>query len=132
MLMANLSGLDVYDFQDLSTWRTLVPTVAAEIASLTGDNLIAVQTVLVEDYWLELQRRMGAHRLEVRHVLLDADNETLRARISADDTARQWRLDHSDAYESARYWMTARADLIVDTTGRTPAEVADEICATQP
>jgi hypothetical protein len=132
MLMANLSGVDVYDFQDLSAWRVLVPLVASEVASLTGDNLIVVQTVLVENYWLELRRRMGAEALQVRHVLLDADTAALRARILADDTARQWRLDHIAAFESARSWMRAGADLVIDTTGLTPAEAAERIGATLP
>ncbi len=131
MLMASLSDLDVDDFQDLSAWRALVPLVASELVSLTGDNLLVVQTVLVEEYWLELQRRLAAQGLTVRHVLLDADIAALRARIASDDTARQWRLDHVAAYESTRSWMRASADLIVDTTGRTAADAADQICAAQ-
>ena len=131
LLRANLADLDVYDFQDLPAWRALVPLVASEIASCTGDNLLAVQTVLVEEYWLDLQHRFDAQGLEVRHVLLDADVAALRSRIAADACATQWRLDHVARYESARSWMRARADLVVDTTGLTSADAADQICAAQ-
>jgi hypothetical protein len=131
MLRANLADVDAYDFQDLPAWRALVPLVASEIASGTGDNLLAVQTVLVEEYWLELERGFDAQGLQVRHVLLDADDAALRARIAADACARQWRLDHVAAYESARSWMRARAELVVDTTGLTATEAADRIRAAQ-
>ena len=129
MLTANLSGVEVYDFQDLAAWRALVPLVASEVAALTGDSLLAVQTVLIEEYWLELKRGLHARGLDVHHVLLDADIAALRSRIAADDCARQWRLDHLDAYESARSWMRASADLVIDTTALTAADAADQICA---
>jgi hypothetical protein len=51
MLRANLGDRDFADFQELPPWRALVPRVAYEIAALTGDGLLAVQTVLVEEYW---------------------------------------------------------------------------------
>ena len=127
MLRANMPDVDVYDFQDLPAWRALVPLVASEIASLTDHNLLVVQTVLVEEYWLELKRRFGIRGLQVCQVLLDADAAALRARIAADPCARQWRLDHVAAYESARSWMRASADLIVDTRGLTAADAAEQI-----
>lgn len=55
MLRANLSDQEFTDFQQLPPWRMLVPVVMDEIARLTGDHLIAVQTVLVESYWRELE-----------------------------------------------------------------------------
>jgi hypothetical protein len=127
MLRANLGDVPCDDFQDLPPWRTLVPRVAHEIALLTGDNLLAMQTVLVEEYWGELRRGFTDHRMEVFHVVLDADEATVRSRIMADGADRgaaQWRLDHLHTYNSARAWMTASADLVVDTAGLTAAETA--------
>lgn len=130
MLRANLSDLAVDDFQDLPPWRVLVPSVAHQIASLTGDDLLAVQTVLVHEYWDELRGGFAHHGLELFHVVLDADESVLRERISADqidEGARQWRLDHVATYRSARSWMVAAADLVVDTSQVGAPEVASQI-----
>ena len=130
MLRANLSDLAVDDFQDLPPWRALVPSVAHQIASLTGDGLLAVQTVLVEEYWDELRFGFAHHGLELFHVVLDADESVLRERISADQIergARQWRLDHLAAYESARSWMAVGADLVIDTARLSAPDAASRI-----
>ena len=129
MLRANLDGLQFDDFQDLPSWRSLVPRVACEIASLTNDDLLAVQTVLVECYWTEI--RLGFERLgtDLLHVVLDCDEDVLRARI-ADDVvepgAAQWRLDHVERFSSARSWMIAEADMVVDVSDR-PASSAAQL-----
>jgi hypothetical protein len=89
-----------------------------------------VQTVLVQDYWKELQRGFVQLDVEVFHVVLDAEDAILTARIAGDQVERgaeQWRVDHLASYHSARSWMIARADLVVDTTCLTPAEVASQI-----
>jgi hypothetical protein len=115
------------DFQDLAPWRRLVPRVAQEIIQLTGDDLLAAQTVLVEDYWAELRSGLDEHGIPCLHVVLDADEEMLRERIADDmveSGALQWRIDHLDEYRSARTWMTASADLVVDVTERSPDEAA--------
>jgi hypothetical protein len=130
MLKANLAGVEVADFQDLLPWRTLVPAVAGEIAVLTGDRLLAVQAVLVEAYWHELRSGLMAHGLDVFHVVLDATDAALRARIAADDLERgaeQWRLDHLAEYAIARRWLTTSANLLIDTTAVAPDGVAAEI-----
>ena len=131
MLTANLLGVEGYDFQDLAASRDLVPRVASEIVSLTGDNLLAVQTVLVEEYWLEL--KLGLTTAGAWTCAMCSSTPTSRycARGSRPTSPRdRWRLDHLDAYESARSWMRASADLVVDTTGLAAADVADRICAT--
>jgi hypothetical protein len=127
MLRMNLADQEATDFQHLPPWRRLVPVVAREIADLTGQRLVTVQTVLIEDYWRELRAGLDEQRLDVVHVLLDADDDALRARIEGDTVdvnARQWRLDHLDEYRAARPWMTAAADLVIDTTARTADDVA--------
>lgn len=130
MLRANLSDQQFDDFQELPPWRTLVPRVAEEIGRLTGDDLVAVQTVLVESFWLEL--RSGCEQLgcDVFHVVLDAEEAALRERINADTVeviAKDWRLSHIDAFHAARDWMTADADLVVDVSDADPRDAAATI-----
>ncbi len=135
MLKANLCDLEFTDFQQLPPWRTLVPTVMAEVAALTGQDLIAVQTVLIESYWRELQAGLARLSLDVFHVLLDADPDVLAQRIRADaveQAARDWRLDHLGAFAAARPWLAAEADLIVDSTAMSIAEVAKLIASEVP
>jgi hypothetical protein len=132
MLKENLADLEFTDFQELPPWRRLVPAVLAEVAGLTGQHLIAVQTVLVEAYWAELQAGLAERSLEVFHVLLDADSAVLAERIRADEAeprACQWRLDHLAEYATARPWMEAAADLVVDSTTLSVADVAGTVAA---
>jgi hypothetical protein len=54
---------------------------------------------------LTLQAEAG---IAVRHVVLHASRTELVRRIEADSietSARQWRLDHLDAYDDARTWL---------------------------
>jgi hypothetical protein len=132
MLKANLADLDFNDFQQLPSWRTLVPVVMAEVAALTGQHLIAVQTVLVESYWRELLAGLRERGLDVFHVLLHADPAVLEQRIRADQVERdacQWRLDHLSEFAAARPWLEASADVIVDSTQLSAAEVARAVAA---
>lgn len=132
MLEANLGDRDIQDFQDLDAWRRLVPMVAHEVIELTGQRLLAVQSVLVEDYWLELRRGLTALGHSVLHVVLDADGDVLRQRVDTDVVehgAAQWRIDHIPAYEAARTWLFAAADLVVDTADMAPGNVAATVLA---
>ncbi len=132
MLSANLKDLGADDFQDLPPWRSLVPQVMAEVEALTGSNLVAPQTVLVEEYWKELSDGMAALGLDVFHVVLDCDDSVLRQRIEADEAesdALQWRLDHLPHAHDAAEWMRHEADLVIDTTALEPTEVASAVVA---
>ncbi|HYK29865.1 MAG TPA: AAA family ATPase [Streptosporangiaceae bacterium] len=130
LLMTALSDHEFKDFQDLRPWRELVPVFTEKIASFTGQHLIAVHTVLREDYWRELARAFGRTSLAVFHVLLHVDSDVLTERIRADEVeakACQWRLDHIGDYEKARPWMEQAADLVIDTTQLPVVDVADRI-----
>jgi hypothetical protein len=127
MLRANLADQQFTDFQQLRPWRTLVPAVMQEVIDLTGQHLIAVQTVLVEEYWQDLRAGLDARSLEVFHVLLHADPAALAERIRADQAdpgARQWRLDHIGVFEAAMPWLETAADLVIDSTRFSVADVA--------
>ncbi len=130
MLTSNLQGIAIDDFQDLAAWRQLVPVVARHLTEISGQHLVAVQTVLSEAYWHELRGGLAAEGLEVFHVVLDADPDTLRARILADAeerSAQEWRLDHLPLYAASRAWLLDAADLVVDTASLGPDAVARAI-----
>lgn len=125
-------GHDFDDFQDLPPWRALVPVVAAELHRLARAPLVAVQTVLNEQYWAELSTGLADQGLPVVHLVLDCKPDELRRRIKADEVeaqARQWRLDHVETFERSRPWMSAAADAVVDTTSLSPDQVATEVLA---
>lgn len=130
MLVTSLHGIEIADFQDLAAWRQLVPLVARHVEQVSGQELVAVQTVLDRNYWLELRRGLGVEGFDVLHVVLDADRETLVRRIRGDEHevgAKQWRLEHVDTYLAARKWMTDDADLVVDVAAMTAEAAADLI-----
>ena len=52
--------------------------------------------------------------------------------ILGSDEAQAWRLAHLAEYRASRSWMTATADLVVDTGRRTPAETARHIAGALP
>lgn len=130
LLMTALDDHEFKDFQDLAPWRELVPVFTEKIADFTGQHLIAVQTVLREDYWRELTQGFKRTPLDIFHVLLHVDSEVLAERIKADEVdakACQWRLDHISDYEKARPWMTSAADLVIDATNLPAVDVAERI-----
>jgi hypothetical protein len=130
LLSTALSGIEFNDFQDLSPWRSLVPLIASEVSEFTGEDLLVVQTVLVQDYWEEMRARFAERGQKVVHILLDAPAVVLEARIRADQIERsteKWRLDHVDTYESAKSWLLPTADLVVDSACLNAAEAATSI-----
>jgi hypothetical protein len=130
LLMRTLEDHEFRDFQDLAPWRELVPVFTEKIALFTGQHLIAVQTVLREEYWQELTAGFERTGLDIFHVLLHVDSDVLAERIKADDdlaVACQWRLDHISDYEKARPWMESAADLVINATHLPAAEVAGRI-----
>jgi hypothetical protein len=135
LLWQNLAGLTFNDFQDLPPWRSLVPRFASEVSNFTGDDLIAVQTVLVQDYWEELRAGFDEQHVDVFHVLLDAPAPLLEARIKTDAVEREaefWRLEHISRYESAKKWLSPSADLVVGTERLSAADAASYILSSLP
>lgn len=106
--------------------------MADEIARFTGQHLVAVQSVLEQSYWDEITTGLIGLGHSVFHVLLDADEATLHARIDADEDGtdiRKWRHEHVEPYLAARPWLSAAADLVIDTTVRDAEKAAAEILA---
>ncbi len=122
----------VTDFQHWRPWRALVAETALELLEFSDRIPVAVQTVLHEQYWTEISGRIRERGGEIFHVLLEADEATMRRRIEGSDLAIGWRLDHLAEFQQARSWMAQAADLIVDTTELSPAQAADRIFAALP
>jgi len=121
----------VADFQDQPPWRPLVRETASRVLRYVGGALVAPQTLLVEAYAREIFDGLAADGIPVHHFVLHADDVELTRRIEGDQldpSARQWRLDHLPAYREALPWLRSTATMI-DTTGRTPADVARAVAA---
>jgi hypothetical protein len=130
VLMDVRPGLPATDnFQHWAPWRPLVVETARRVLDFAGGTLVMPMTVLVEEYWNEIRDGLAAHAIPVRHFVLHADRETLERRI-ADDAVMQpstFRRAYLDAYAQALTSWLAREAEIIDTTGRAPDAVADEI-----
>jgi chloramphenicol 3-O-phosphotransferase len=132
MLRGVLVDRPVGDFQDWAAWRPLVAASIIEIARMTGQHVIAPQTVLRREYFDQIAGQLRAAELDVFHVVLDAADAVLRNRIETSDEAVEWRLTHLDEYQDARSWMTEGADYVVDTAASTPPQIARRIFAALP
>ena len=132
MLRGALTDRPVGDFQDWAAWRPLVAASLIEIARMTGQHIIAPQTVLKREYFDQILTQLRAADLDTFHVLLDAADAVLRNRIETSDEAREWRLTHLDEYQDARPWMTEAADFVVDTAASTPPQIARRIFGALP
>ena len=127
MLGGNFRDVEFDDFQDLPSWRRLTPQILLEVHDATGQDVVAPQTVLREEYWNELRGGLERAGLDVFHVVLQCDDAVLRRRIADDAVevdARDWRLGHIAVAADARTWWDAAADLVVDTTDMTVDDVA--------
>lgn len=132
VLMKVSPGLPETDnFQHWPPWRALVVETARYLLDFVGGTLIVPMTVLVEEYWREISEGVKRHGIPVRHVVLHADEATLRARIAGEHPIPSpFRLRYLAPYaEAARTWLHAAAE-VVDTTHLTQAETARRIAAT--
>nr|WP_246416353.1 ATP-binding protein [Nocardioides luti] len=129
-LMDITPGLpELGNFQHWPPWRPLVVETARHVLAYTGGTLVMPMTVLVEAYWNEISTGLADHGIGVRHVVLHADEATLRRRIDGDTTLgpSPFRHAHVEAYaEASRTWLHAAAE-VVDTTDLTPAQAAGQV-----
>ncbi|GAB3074305.1 AAA family ATPase [Pedococcus soli] len=117
------------NFQHWPPWRPLVVETARHLLAYTGGTLVMPMTVLVPDYWREIAAGLDGHGIPVRHFVLHADEETLRARIEGDRDLgpSSFRFRHLEPYaQAARTWLHEAAE-VVDTTHLTAAGAAGQI-----
>jgi len=130
LLRGIIGDLPVSDFQDWPPWRGLTVATAHQVLAHAGGTLVIPQTVLRREYWSELMTDFAAHGVTVHAYTLHANRDTFTDRVERDTdepTAKQWRLDHREAYESAlRDWLAA-ASTVIDNTHLSPAAVAERI-----
>lgn len=122
-------AVPVRDFQEWPPWRALTVASLTQVHAYLGGTLIVPQTVLVEEYWREVEAGLERAGLPVRHFLLHTDPATLTRRIEGDTVetgARQWRLDHLEEYAEALPWLRAAAT-VLDTTAAPPEAVARQV-----
>ena len=119
------------NFQDWPPWRPLVVETARRVLDYVGGTLVIPMTVLVEQYWREIDDGLAEHGIPVRHVVLHADQATLRARIENHDLGSSpFRLRYLEPYaQAAGDWLHREAE-VVDTTHLTAAETALEVVET--
>ena len=130
MLMDITPGLPETDnFQHWPPWRPLVVESARRILEYTGGTLVMPMTVLVEQYWRDISTGLASYAIPVRHFVLHADTDTLRARIEGDTVLgpSTFRLAYLEPYaEAARTWLHDEAE-VIDTTHLTPEQTAMQI-----
>ncbi|WP_167150996.1 AAA family ATPase [Streptomyces sp. MBT27] len=130
-LMDITPGLpETENFQHWPPWRPLVVETARRVLDYTGGTLVMPMTVLVEEYWREISSGLAQHDIPVRHFVLHADQDTLRARIAGDTVIgpdSPFRLAHLEPYAAAaRTWLHDEAE-VIDTTHLTPSQAAQQI-----
>ncbi|GAA2349758.1 AAA family ATPase [Saccharopolyspora halophila] len=116
-------------FQHWPPWRPLVVETARHVLEYTGGTLVMPMAVLIEQHWREISAGLAQHGIPVRHFVLHADLSTLRRRIESDADLgpSAFRPQHLEPYAAAsRAWLHHEAE-VVDTTHRTPDEVALQI-----
>ncbi|MFI9275470.1 NUDIX domain-containing protein [Kitasatospora sp. NPDC052896] len=124
----------VTDFQDLPSWRRLVPQVAVAMLAEVPGPLVVPMTLLRQEYRDEIFGELAARGLSVHHFVLDAEETILRERIvrseevpgdpEASERCRRRRLRHLPVYQQARGWLHRDAQ-VVDTARLTPRQVAE-------
>lgn len=124
------------DFQDIPAWRHLVAETAVALHAHTGAQLIIPMTLLRERYADEIFDSITAHGLSITHILLHADTQCLRDRITGHDMfpedpqhnqrVHAWRLGHLPDYADALPWLHTSAH-VIDTTHLTPVQAADAV-----
>ncbi|WP_371495676.1 NUDIX domain-containing protein [Kitasatospora sp. NBC_00374] len=126
----------VSDYQDLPSWRRLVPEVAAALLAEVPGPLVVPMTLLREDYRDEIFGALATRGLAVHHIVLDPAETILLDRIGARDDypdhpersarVREWSLEHLPQYRHARRWLSRDAQLL-DTGGLSPRRTAERL-----
>jgi deoxyadenosine/deoxycytidine kinase len=130
LLRPIIGDVPCYDFKEWDPWRGLTIETARQVLEFVGGTLVIPQSVLQREYWTELTDGFAKADIPVHAFTLHADRDTFITRVEHDTeepTAKQWRLDHYDTYVTALDEWMRDATHVIDTTHRTPDEVAAHI-----
>lgn len=130
LLRPIIDDIPCYDFKEWDPWRGLTVETARQVLDYAGGTLVIPQSVLQHEYWTELMDGFAKAAIPVHAFTLHADPDTFRRRIELDTeepTAKQWRLDHRERYESALDAWMREATEVIDTTDMTPEQVTAHI-----
>ena len=108
-------------------WRALLATAAAELVAWRSERLVVPRPVLDPRLWGVLEAALLRAGLDAALVELDADDEDLRRRVDDARVAVAPRLREVERHALARSWLHVRADVVVDTTGLSAAQVARRV-----
>lgn len=118
------------DFQHLHSWCRgtirLIDRTARKV-----DTVVVPMSVLRPRHLDELLTGLRSRGHMVRHVLLDAPADVVRARITTDEintSAVSWRTDHLMTYEAAKPELATRG-FTIDTSTRSARDVAAELAS---
>lgn len=114
--------------EDLPLWRSTVVHVGVELVRAAGTLVVLPATVYRPAAVHEMIEGFQRGGIDVAHVVLVAEPATIAARIrqgSRPDPVRQWSLAHVEPALAGL--ADAAHHLRLDTTGRTPCEVAEAL-----
>lgn len=119
----------VRDFQDWPAWRRLVVSTLVALHDQLQTTILVPQTVIVEDYWLEISAGLAEAGVPLVPITLDVSVDAHERRISDDVVEREaatWRRERRFDFDAARPWLS-RVTRVIETSEMTPQEVADHI-----
>jgi hypothetical protein len=123
------SRIPVTDFQDWVSWRRLVVAALDEISAELGCDVVVPQTVVVERYWHEIAAGLSQRSVALRAFTLNVAHGEHEQRIQSDHLdaeAAGWRRERRSVFDAALPWL-GNTTTVLDTTGKSPREVADTI-----
>ena len=118
------------DYQDHVLWPRLTVEVARLFWVTARRPLVIPMTIAHRDRFDFITSRLRGIDPGLLCVRLTASREVLEQRILGSSEGQQWRFDHID--DGMALSRDPAFGLEVQTTGRTPAEVTDEIMAILP
>lgn len=116
-------------FEDYSLWRAFVVALLRELGAKYDGDLIVPMTLILDVSYEDVIRKLTGAGLALRYVILDADAQTLRARILARGEGEDcWCMRQIPRCLEAL--AKEERALHIDTRGKTPAQIAEEILRT--
>lgn len=116
-------------FEQYPLWQELNYKLLKDICSRYDGDIIVPMTLLKKESYEMIIKRLKDDGVEVRYIFLDADADSLRQRLvdSGREAPDSWCVQHIPVCLA-----TQQADcyaIHIDSVGKTPESIADEILA---